>query len=129
MRRRELATLKRRTKKAVRAELRARAAQLPPLPERVRMLVGEFRVEVVPRLLSPEGESCAGLCDWSARTIRIDAALDRTSAWLTLKHEWVHAVLADAGVMLPKGDSYENDLEERVCNTLALALVAELEGR
>jgi hypothetical protein len=64
-----------------------------------------------------QAKGCAGLFRWSDRTIVIDAGLKLTAAHLTLEHEWVHAVLADAGVTVP------NKLEEEICNALAAAIV------
>lgn len=61
-----------------------------------------------------------GYVDWAERAIRIAPTLRRTAAWLTLRHEWMHAVCCDAGIDLPVAK------EEALCNAVALALVAEM---
>jgi len=43
-----------------------------------------------------------------------------TATWLTLEHEKVHAILADAGIILPKR------FAEDVCNAIAAAKIAEM---
>ena len=90
---------------------------LPPLPKTVTTPAGPWYGHRVPIDHDGKGETY-GLCDWPSRTIRIRPNLRRTAAWLTLEHEWVHAVLYDAGV-----DGLSEKVEEAVCNALALALV------
>ena len=67
-----------------------------------------------------EGKRIAGSNDWVNRRIVLDNSLGPTATWLTLEHEKVHAVLADAGIILPK--RYAED----VCNAIAAANVAAM---
>ena len=87
---------------------------LPPIPKSIKLPAGN--VEVV-REHGHQEKGTAGLFKWGERVIVIDAGLGRTAAWLTLYHEWVHAVLADAGVQVP------HKIEEDTANALAAALV------
>jgi hypothetical protein len=87
---------------------------LPPIPKSVRLPAGDVAVV---RESGHQAKGTAGLFRWSERVIVIDSGLGRTAAWLTLYHEWVHAVLADAGVQVP------HKLEEDICNSLGAALV------
>lgn len=102
---------------------------LPPIPKAIFGLAGPFSVVRAERLESPDGERCAGLCEWPARIIRLDAALALPSAWVTLRHEWVHAALDEQGVVLPAGPDYATSPTERVCNAIAIAMVAEMRAR
>ena len=102
---------------------------LPPIPAAVYGLAGPFTVVRADRLESPDGERCAGLCEWPARIIRLDAALALPSAWLTLRHEWVHAILDEQGVVLPPGPDYQTSPIERVCNAIAVGMVGEMRSR
>ena len=93
--------------------------RLPPIPRVVRLPCGPIKVVSMkePRL---EGKRIAGASDWGQRRIVLDNGLGRTASWLTLEHEKVHAILADAGIILPKKHV------EDVCNAIAAARVAEM---
>lgn len=67
-----------------------------------------------------ESDSAVGKFDWPTRTITLDSALVGTAAWLTIEHERVHLILMDAGVMM------DEDLEERICDAIAAARVAQM---
>lgn len=107
------------------ATAKNRARKLPALPTVIHTPAGPWTVEFVRELRSDE-ERCHGKCNWATRTIYIDDELERTAEWLTFWHEWVHAVLGDSGVRLPKRTGYDDDPTEAVCNAIALAMVAEM---
>jgi len=88
---------------------------LPPIPKAVHLPAGEVSVT---RQKGLQAKGTAGLFLWGERSIVIDSGLGRTAAWLTLYHEWVHAVLADAGVT-----ELTKKMEEDCCNAIAAALV------
>ena len=93
-------------------------SRLPRIPRQLELPAGPAPIAREKGLL--ENEKCAGKFDWRTREIKLDAGLRGSSAWLTLIHERVHIVLADAGVLLPHG------LEERVCDAIAQDFVAEM---
>lgn len=61
-----------------------------------------------------------GSWDPRDRIIRIRPRTRRVVAHQVLQHEWVHAVLWDAGLHSALGGT----LEEQVCDSIATALVA-----
>jgi hypothetical protein len=67
-----------------------------------------------------DGKRVAGANDWGKRRIVLDNSMGPTATWLTLEHEKVHAILADAGIILPKRHA------EDVCNAIAAAKIAEM---
>lgn len=91
---------------------------LPPLPRSVYFPTG--RVKVIRKKGLQQKEQAAGMFHWDKREIWIDAGLGPHASWLTLEHEKVHVVLMDAGIPL---DDYT---EERLCDTMAAARVAEM---
>ena len=93
--------------------------RLPPIPRSITLPCGAVRVV---RMKNPAiaGKRIAGCNDWGKRRIVLDNGLGSTASWLTLEHEKVHAILADAGIILPKKHV------EDVCNAIAAAKVAEM---
>ena len=91
---------------------------LPPLPRSVYFPSG--RVKIVRRKGLMEHEKAFGMFHWHKREIVLDAELGLEAAWLTLEHEKFHVILMDAGIQL---DDYT---EERLCDTVAAARVAEM---
>lgn len=83
------------------------------LPSTLPGLAGPIHVRWVPRMA---GDDAGG---WDARRRVVTLATDLSARvqeqafW----HEWVHSVLDDTGLRLPKGK------EEDVCNALALGLI------
>ena len=83
------------------------------LPSQLPGLAGPMHVRWLPVL---PGDEAGG---WNARTRVVTLAADcsKLVQEQTFWHEWVHSVLDDTGVRLPKGK------EEDVCNALALGLI------
>jgi len=96
--------------------------ELPSLPTSVHNAIGPIPVEYVGDLRTSGDEKAMGLWLPEERRIQIRTGLPSVLTWLTIKHEWIHAVLWHAGVKLPE------ETEERICDTLAAALVAEMRG-
>lgn len=94
--------------------------ELPALPCEMYSPVGPIPVELVRGLRASDGEDCHGLWLEGARKIQIRAEDDRTVQWMTLWHEWTHAILWHAGVTLPAKK------EESVCDAMGAALAAML---
>lgn len=99
-----------------------RRRPLPALPETLPLPAGPYTVVRAP-LPDEDGTGTYGRCEWLTRTITVDPALEPTAAWLTLWHEWVHAVIADAGI---KGLSAAK--EEALCDALAVAQLARMQA-
>lgn len=78
-------------------------------------------VRVVRRHGLLASDSAFGKFNWETRTITLDAGLSRDAARYTFGHERCHQVLMDAGAR----PGVEAD-EERVCDALALAMVADM---
>jgi hypothetical protein len=96
-----------------------RKKKLPPLPKSVYFATGSVPVKRVKGL--QDREKASGMFHWNTREIWIDAELGLHAAWLTLEHEKFHVVMMDAGIEL---DEY---VTERLCDTFALARVAEMQ--
>lgn len=93
--------------------------KLPPLPRAIHLPAGG--VPVMTNVGLYERESTFGKFNWIKRIIELEASMGLTPAWLTLRHERVHAILMDSGIELP------HDMEERVCDAIALADVADMQ--
>lgn len=100
-----------------------KAKHLPVLPSSVSSPTGPIPVEYVAELKTSDGETVMGFWDPFRRCIQIRSGLPKATAWLTLRHEWIHAVLWHAGAAVP------DEIEERVCDVIATAMVAEMLGR
>jgi Zn-dependent peptidase ImmA (M78 family) len=98
---------------------------LPPIPRSVKLPTGRIPVRRVKRML--KDEDTVGKFDWVKRVMYLDSELDVNAAWLTLEHELAHAILLDAGIIeWPDRDATGRSLlEERVCDAIAAARVAE----
>lgn len=94
-------------------------AALPPIPRTIYLAAG--RIPVRRRKGMLEKEHCVGEYNWKKRACYLDKGLDIHAAWLTLRHERVHAVLMDAGII-----GIDPLLEERICDALAAADVHEM---
>jgi Zn-dependent peptidase ImmA (M78 family) len=92
--------------------------KLPPIPKTIHFPTGKVTVRRVKGLM--DSAKAFGEFRWHKREIILDAELNLEAAWLTLEHEKVHVVLMDAGIQL---DEYT---EERLCDTLAAARIAEM---
>jgi hypothetical protein len=99
-----------------------KSKQLPPLPAKKSLPAGPVPVTRTPGLL--EKEDSYGKCNWFARTIEVDADMERTASHLTLEHERVHMIFLDAGI-----EFTDRVLEERICDAIALARVYEMANR
>ena len=93
---------------------------LPPIPASVSLPAGKVSVRWSKNLESSDASACWGLFEWGPRRISLREGISLTSAWLTLEHEIVHAILMDAGAELPP------EIEERVCDAIAQARVAAM---
>jgi Zn-dependent peptidase ImmA (M78 family) len=94
----------------------------PALPAYVWSQLGPIPVQVT-KDLQTEGKPCMGIFDPATRLIQIREGMDPVAALQTCAHEWIHAVLSDAGTCLNDTD------EERVCDALASAIIADLLSR
>lgn len=66
------------------------------------------------------GENDLGSFDYHARVIRVRPGLQVQQRDQTLQHEWVHALIWDAGFH----NALTHELEEQICDVIATALVA-----
>ena len=96
--------------------------RLPSLPQSVSTPLGPVPVERVDALQGEDGKECEDLgeVNYLLRVIRVRKKLALPVAWHTLEHEKVHLALWDAGVQL------SHEVEERVCDVIATARVAEM---
>jgi hypothetical protein len=83
-------------------------------------------VSVVKRLpkgkgLPPEADDF-GDYDPKTRRIRVLASLDPWAQWQTLRHEWAHMVIFDAGFH----NAFNEDQIEALCDLFGTALVGEM---
>lgn len=84
-----------------------------PVPRRVWTQLGPVPVRRVRVCVSPDdGEPCFGTYDPNTRVIEIDRTVAPAVQLQKAMHEWVHALLLDAGLRL-------GAKEESVCETIA----------
>lgn len=94
---------------------------LPRIPKVVWSGGGPVQVRRMRRILDPStGQTLLGRYDTERRVILLRTGLDRRTAWITLRHEQLHAILFDADVHLAEKQ------EEAVCASVAAALIGEL---
>jgi hypothetical protein len=96
---------------------------LPPIPSSVSSVLGPVAVTVVDGLLDDDGEVLLGRWLPEERRIELRAGMHPTTMLVTLWHEKIHLYLWDSGAK-PMDDSEE----ERICDALSVALVAEMMG-
>lgn len=92
----------------------------PALPTSVWSQLGPIPVRLVADLKSDEGDIVLGLWKPLVREIHIRDGMHPHTALVTCAHEWVHALLWDAGVNLP------GEQEETVCDVVAAGVIADL---
>jgi hypothetical protein len=92
--------------------------KLPPIPKVVHFATGPVKVSRRAGLM--DNEKVFGIFNWADREILLDSRLRLHAAWLTLEHEKFHVILMDAGIQL------DEVMEERLCDTVAAARVAEM---
>ena len=92
---------------------------LPPIPEEIQVPAGPIPVTRTVGLW--DADRSMGKFNWFERTIELESELGVHAAWLTLEHERVHAIISDSGI-----DVGSEELEEQICNAVALARVAEM---
>lgn len=97
-----------------------KVAKVPPLPLTMPGGVWPIPVKLVPELRASDGEDVFGLWVPDEWVIKINADADPVVQWMTLFHEWTHAVLWRSGVKLPEKP------EDRVCDAMGAALAAML---
>jgi hypothetical protein len=88
-------------------------SRLPPLPQSIRVLGVEFRVEVVEVEDDIVGDT-VGLY----RRIRVSKDVDSKKMWSVLVHEWVHAVLYVNGI----GNILDESVEEVIAQSMEHAI-------
>src|SRR5689334_23558 len=81
---------------------------LPALPSQVHNILGPIPIQYVRDLRTNSDEKALGMWCPEERVIQIRDGIAPEVAWLTIKHEWVHAVLWHAGVKLTE------ETEERI---------------
>ena len=92
------------------------------IPKSVDTVLGPAAVDRVPAMeLVDEKGGNYGDFSWSDRRIRVAKELSEWVAVQVYRHEWVHLVLADAGL----DGSMSDDVQEIVCDAIANALVQE----
>jgi len=92
------------------------------IPKSVETVLGPVAVDRVPAMeLADEKGNNYGDFSWSDRRIRVAKELSEWVAVQVYRHEWVHLVLADAGL----DGSMSDDVQEIVCDAIANALVQE----
>lgn len=94
------------------------AAPVPDVPSAYYSQGG--RVEVVTVDSLQEKADAYGLWLWDRRRIELDARLSGWGRWLVFFHEQCHQRLDDNGVKL------DEEAAERVCDAMALAMVADM---
>lgn len=91
----------------------------PKIPDTIWSSAGQIPVRKVKELKAEDGSPLMGLYDALNRVILLRAGMAPAAQWQTLRHEQVHAVLFDAGVVLTE------EHEERICDVIAAAWVSE----
>ena len=99
----------------------------PPLPRSVWSPLGPVRVRAVKRIRSlakgvPADVDDFGTYDPKRRIIHVLASLEPWAQWQTLRHEWVHMVIFDAGFH----NAFTAEQIEGLCDVIGTALVAEM---
>ncbi len=104
----------------------SKSGTLPPLPPCVDTVLGPIPVVIVPRLKAKRKEGgkvrLFGRYRALARQIEISAEATPVMQWQTLYHEWIHAVLADAGLH----NAFSEEHQEVIADVIATARVAEI---
>lgn len=79
--------------------------------------LGAIVVQYVDNLIAPDTkEPLMGMWDESTRTIKLHSGMHPQAELQVFWHEWIHAMLSDAGVRIP------GEQEETVCDALGTAL-------
>ncbi len=93
---------------------------VPPIPDTVYSILGPIPVVLVANLEDSDGEPLLGKWEPEKRRILLCANVHPITSLVTLWHERVHQMLWDSGAGLDQED------EERVCDAISPAIVAEL---
>lgn len=91
------------------------------VPRSVHSPLGPLPVVFVLGLKTRDNEPALGLWVPEERCIKLCAGVHPLTQLVTLYHERIHQILWDAGVGIN-----DEDIEERVCDAISSALVAEL---
>ena len=94
---------------------------VPEIPATVYSILGPIPVEVVPELVSADGDPLLGKWVPEDRVIKLRGDVSPLTMYVTLWHESIHAWLWDAGTM-----PGEEETEERICDSLSSAIVGAL---
>lgn len=87
----------------------------PAIPSSIRGLAGRILIRQ-PWRVDSQCEPIVGLWESRERVIKIDRRLSRHVKWQILAHEFVHAAISDAGIVL------DEVMEERLCDAIGSAL-------
>lgn len=106
---------------------RGKTVWLPPLPRYVYSALGDVPVEEIDATDVPDAHKDE-VAWWLPRERGIIVLNDGApqARWQAFVHEKVHMWLDDAAVELPKNEKGESELEERICNVIASAIVSEM---
>jgi len=96
----------------------------PAIPSTVYSALGPVPVTIVADLVDGDGEALMGLWLPESRTIQLRAGMNPIATFATLLHERVHQILWDSGAK-----PLDEDEEERICDAISTALVAEMIGQ
>ena len=91
-----------------------------PVPGSVWSALGPIPVVLVKELKDEKGEPLLGCWEVGSRVISVREGMDPTAMLATIAHEWVHAMLSDAGVKLP------HDTEETIADALGTAIAGDV---
>jgi Zn-dependent peptidase ImmA (M78 family) len=97
-----------------------RGTTAPALPGSVWSALGPVAVVVVKDLKADDGKPLLGQWDPATRVIQIREGMNPVTALQVCAHEWIHAVLGDAGVHLL------DEQEESVADALSTAITADI---
>jgi hypothetical protein len=81
--------------------------------------MGAIPVKLVPKLAHKDGTKLMGYYRSKDRVIQLRPAMHPKAMQQTLWHEWIHAILIDAGAQ-----PADKDQAEAVCDALGTALAA-----
>lgn len=97
----------------------------PPLPKRLHGTGGPIKVKLVKRSQDEDGDDAWGTWEPSTRTIEIERGAPLEHQYRTLYHEWMHSVLADAGIV----NMLSGEAQEMLCDAVGAARVQEMRKR
>lgn len=108
----------------------SRSTRAPRLPSSIWSPLGPVPVHLVERIRplseeAPKDIDDFGNFDPKRRVIEVLDSLTPWQKWQTLRHEWCHMVLFDAGLH----NLYNDERQEVLCDVIGTALAAELRNQ